>query len=191
MNLSKDALRLYVAVTRYADGRTRVARPGQLRLIEQLRWTYSGGQPDRRRLHKALAELEGADLVRRHGTHPLGGGRWVRCYLVAPFATDADAATASLAPTLSSDADKTTATTGRPTRDDAVVSANPMRSFLEGDAVAASAPSKQFSSNQFSSERESRSERDELDRIAVKLNMQSASYDELRAARDREAARAS
>ena len=158
MDLSKAALRLYVAMTRYADGKTRVARPGQLRLIADLGWTYSGGKPDRRRLHRVLGELEEADLIRGHGTHALGKGRWVHRYLVAPYPSDADITSAS---SEAKDAVTTSASLRNTARDDADVLGHTMRTFRRVDADAMSAPSKQFSSNHLSSERSAQDDREE------------------------------
>jgi hypothetical protein len=94
--LSKDALRLYLVLAPYADGLTRIARPGQDRLAEELGWiSKSTGKPDRRRVYNAMDELVAAELVEFAGQHSLGKRRWVRMYRVAPFDKDADEGYAS------------------------------------------------------------------------------------------------
>jgi hypothetical protein len=87
--LSKGALRLYIKMGKYADLKTRIARPGQDRLARELSWFDKIGEPDRRRVFRYMKELREADLIRLAGQHSLGGGRWVRKYLVAPFPGDA------------------------------------------------------------------------------------------------------
>jgi hypothetical protein len=148
-SLSKDAIRCCMILARFADGRTRVAHPSQIQLAGQLDWAYSG-EPDRRRVQNALAELEGAGFVRSCGRHVFDRGRWVNRYLVAPY-RDAVTATAS---TTQPDADTTTASGHGDSSDDAVVSGDTMRSISPNDAVTTPAPSDQFSSNQVSSEQE-------------------------------------
>ena len=88
LDLSKGALRLYLLLTSYADGYTRIARPGQDRLADELGWSKPDGSADRRRVYRHLQQLVKADLIRKAGQHSLGGKRWVRKYLVAPFPID-------------------------------------------------------------------------------------------------------
>jgi hypothetical protein len=147
--LSKDAIRCYIILARFADGRTRVAHPSQVQLAGQLDWAYSE-KPDRRRVQRALNDLEGAGFVRPCGRHVFDRGRWVNRYLVAPY-RDAVTATAS---TTQPDAVTTTASGHGDPSGDAVVSGDTMRSFSSDDAVTTPAPSDQFYSNQISSEQE-------------------------------------
>jgi hypothetical protein len=97
MDLPKDALRLLIVLSSHADGRTRLAWPGQGTLALELGWvTRSTGLPDRRRVARAIATLIERDLVRDAGRHRHGERAWTRRYLVAPFpAEDAAAAYAS------------------------------------------------------------------------------------------------
>lgn len=91
--LPKDALRLLIVLSSFADGRTRIAWPGQNTLALELGWvTRSTGQPDRRRVARVLSTLIEADLVRNAGRHRHGVRAWTSCYLVAPYPVE-DAAT--------------------------------------------------------------------------------------------------
>jgi len=112
LHMSKDALRLYLVVASFADGRTRVARPGQDRLARILGW-------DRRRVYRRLTELNEAGFIEPAGTYSLGRGRWVRCYRVAPYREDAREGDASI----TEDAREGDASTEVAQADDAHVSA--------------------------------------------------------------------
>lgn len=123
--LSKNALRLLIELASYADSKTRIARPGQERLAIMLGWcNQRTGEPDRRRVYRAMKELLDVDLVRIAGQHPLGDGQWVRMYLVAPF-SDAHEGDAS------SRGHPNDAQEGRASPSTA---ADTMRMFLEADA---------------------------------------------------------
>jgi hypothetical protein len=86
MTLRKDALRLFVILSSYAGGVSRLAWPSQDTLARDLGWISSRtGRPDRYRISKALRELLNADVIRKAGRHPHGERAWTTRYLVAPF----------------------------------------------------------------------------------------------------------
>jgi hypothetical protein len=145
LELSKDALRLYLVLASFADGKTRLARPGQDRLARLLGWTSTSDRPDRRRVYRALGELKAADLIEVAGTHSLGGGRWVRLYLVAPYRDDAHDAFASPTTGEPEDAHIVTASPVYTPTVDAHDSHDPMRTFFGLDAHVVDAPSYQSS----------------------------------------------
>jgi hypothetical protein len=142
--LSKGALRLYIKMAKYADLKTRIARPGQDRLAKELSWVDKNGDPDRRRVFRHMKELREADLVRLAGQHSLGDGRWVRKYLVAPFPGDAyiDAASPR------EDADVFDASVRKDAEDDATKTVEGCDQNTVSDADVFDAPVFQSSFNQ-------------------------------------------
>jgi hypothetical protein len=138
--LSKSAMRLYIVMCAYADGITRIARPGQDRLATYLGWVSANGVPDRRRVSRFMGELIDRGLVEIAGQHPLGKGRWVRKYLVFPFPDDASEGYASLD---QDDASEPYTSLADLIRGDAYVLPDAMRTFLNGDAYTVVAPSDQ------------------------------------------------
>lgn len=83
--LSKGALRLFIALSIHADGRSRLAWPTQDTLAKELGHVSPSGNPDRRYVRRLVEELLAADLIRRAGRHLWGDRRWTSRFLVAPF----------------------------------------------------------------------------------------------------------
>jgi hypothetical protein len=86
MTLPKDALRVFIVLSSYADGRERLAWPSQDTIARDLGWiSKSTGRPDRSRISTAIGALLEADVVRKAGRHRHGVRAWTTRYLVAPF----------------------------------------------------------------------------------------------------------
>jgi hypothetical protein len=89
-DLTKDAMRLFIALSSWANGASRLAWPSYNTVAADLGWyRRSDGSTDRRRYSKALRQLLDAGLIVKHGTQSHGGSSWTWRYLVAPFPSDA------------------------------------------------------------------------------------------------------
>ncbi len=130
-SLSKDAMRLFVVLSSYADGQTRFAFPSQETVCVELGWVTKTEDPDRRRFYKAMQRLLVADFVRRAGTQSHGSGAWTYRYVVAPFPSDADVMDAS------DDADPPPASSLRTMATDAYTAADDAVEAYQADALEA------------------------------------------------------
>jgi hypothetical protein len=91
LDISKPALRLFVAMSGHADGETRRCYASQRTLAGELGWRYAAKDqtrdpfPDTRRVRRHLKELEKAQLIRRAGRHVWTDDKWPDQWIVAPY----------------------------------------------------------------------------------------------------------
>jgi hypothetical protein len=188
MSLTKDALRMAIAISSYAKG-NRFAWPSTETLARDLGWiTRSTGKPNRRRAWNALQVLMDVGVVRKAGIQRSGERAWTRRYEVAPF--PGDDAHDTYASSNADDAHEERATSRGGAPDDAHEIAPTMRTKSADDAHVSYARTDQRT-DQKKQKRWIEDEKAELQLLAVRLNLQSASDEELRETRDREAAHAS
>ena len=77
------AVRVFIVMSSYAGGNTRLAWPSQDAIGEALR--VNGRPVHRRNVRKALEELQDLGFIHREGRKVFGDGHWTNMYLVAPF----------------------------------------------------------------------------------------------------------